>query len=40
MQKLDEDQFLNKANRIIDLCDKLQKAKRDGTLDWIKKLTT
>lgn len=37
--KMDDDQFLNKANRIIELCDKLTKAKRDGTLDWIKKLT-
>lgn len=36
--KLDSDEFLNKANRIIDLCDRLSKAKRDGTLDWIKKL--
>lgn len=37
--KLDDSEFLNKANRILDLCDKLAKAKREGTLDWIKKLT-
>ncbi len=36
--KLDDDAFLNKANRIIELCDKLTKAKRDGTLEWIAKL--
>lgn len=35
---IDEDKFLNKANRILDLCDRLAKAKRDGTLDWIKSL--
>ena len=34
--KLDDDEFLNKANRLIDLCEKLQKFKRDGTLDWLK----
>ncbi len=37
--KLDNDDFLNKANRILDLCDKLTKARRDGTLEWIKKLS-
>lgn len=36
--KLDDDAFLNKANRILELCDRLNKAKRDGTLDWIKKM--
>ena len=36
--KLDDDAFLNKANRILDLCDRLAKAKRDGSLDNLKKL--
>lgn len=34
--KLDDDKFLNRANRVLDLCDKLSKAKRDGTLDWLQ----
>ena len=29
---------LNKANRILEVCDRLTKAKRDGTLEWIAKL--
>lgn len=36
--KLDDDAFLNKANRILDLCDRLAKAKRDGSLENLKKL--
>ncbi len=35
---LNEDAFLNKANRLMDLCEKLARAKRDGTLDILKKL--
>lgn len=36
--KLDDNDFLNKANRILELCDKLTKAKKDGTLAAIQKL--
>jgi hypothetical protein len=38
--KLDDNEFLNKANRILELCDKLTKAKRDGTLAMLQKLLT
>ena len=38
--KLDDNEFLNKSNRILELFDKLTKAKRDGTLEWISKLST
>lgn len=37
-EKLDHDDFLNRANRILDLCERLSKAKRDGTFDLVKKL--
>lgn len=36
--KLDDDAFLNRANRLLDVCDRLTKAKRDGTLVWLTKL--
>lgn len=36
--KVNNDDFVNKANRILELCDRLTKAKRDGTLEWISKL--
>lgn len=36
--KIDDDKFLNKANRLIDLCEKLSRFKKDGTLDWLKTL--
>lgn len=35
---VDCDQFLNKANRVLEVCERLSKAKRDGTLDWIKNM--
>lgn len=38
--ELDEDKFLNRANRVLDLCERLSKAKRDGTLEWIKTVLT
>lgn len=36
--KLDDDKFLNKANRLLEICNKLATAKRDGTFDLLKKL--
>lgn len=37
---MNDDAFLNKANRLLELCEKLNKAKRDGTLDFVKKMLT
>lgn len=33
-----DDNLLNKANRIVELCEKLGKAKKDGSLDILKQL--
>lgn len=33
-----DDNHLNKANRIVELCEKLARAKRDGSLDVLKAL--
>lgn len=38
MDAVDEDKVLNKANRIIDVAEKLARMKRDGTFEIIKKL--
>lgn len=35
---LNEDEVLNKANRIIEVADKLGRLKRDGSLEMLKKL--
>ncbi len=35
-ESIDDDKFLNKVNRILDICERVGKAKRDGTLDWLK----
>lgn len=35
---IDEDKVLNKANRVIEIVEKLSKAKKDGSLDVLKKL--
>ena len=37
-EKLNDDEFMNKANRVLELCDRLTKARRDGTLDWLVKV--
>lgn len=38
MDAIDEDKVLNKANRIIEMAEKLARMKRDGTFETIKKL--
>lgn len=37
-EKVDSDKFLNKANQLLDLCDRIGKAKRDGTLETLRAL--
>lgn len=38
LDSVDEDKVLNKANRLIEVAEKLAKMKRDGTLETIRKL--
>lgn len=38
LDSVDEDKVLNKANRLIELADKLARMKKDGTLETIKHL--
>lgn len=35
---INADTFVAKANRVIDVCERLGKAKRDGTFDLLKRL--
>jgi hypothetical protein len=36
--KVNVDQFVNKVNRVLDVCNRVAQAKEDGTLDILKKL--
>jgi hypothetical protein len=38
LDSVDEDKVLNKANRLIEVADKLARMKKDGTLETIKHL--
>jgi hypothetical protein len=37
-EKIDEDKFLNKANRVLELCERMSRARRDGTLEVLERL--
>lgn len=34
--RVNKGDFLNQANRVLDLCERLQRAKKDGTLAWLQ----
>lgn len=34
--RVNKGDFLNNANRVLDLCERLQRAKKDGTLAWLQ----